>query len=93
MEVANRFGSAVEKLKDGASELGSAVADKSIALKDAAIEKGREAYQKSAQKVKEVHAKGETFIQANPYRSVLVAFGVGALIGVAATFVANRSRD
>lgn len=100
----NRIGNAAQKMKDGAAELGSAFMGKSSELKDAALEKGRvfkdaamergrAAYDKSAKTIQELQAQGEEKIKANPYSSVMYAFGVGALVGGLAIFLmSSRQR-
>jgi ElaB/YqjD/DUF883 family membrane-anchored ribosome-binding protein len=54
---------ATQKLREGASELKSAV-----------VEQGSEAFQKC-------YDTTEASIKEYPYRSVLIAFGVGAILG------------
>ena len=103
MEIsANRIGTAAQKLKDGAVEMGSKFMDKSGEYKDAALEKGREfkdaamvkgraAYDKSAKTIHELQEQGEAKIKANPYSSVMYAFGIGALIGGVSVLLATMN--
>lgn len=79
-------------IKDAAMDKGRAALDKGVELKDAAFEKGRAAYDAGKQKALEYHAQGADTIRANPYSSVLYAFGVGALIGGLAIYLAS-SKD
>ncbi len=58
-------------------EIGSAahkIKEGAVELKNAVVQQGSESLGKACQET-------ETIIKANPYRSVLVAFGVGALLG------------
>ena len=98
----NRIGNAAQKMKEGAAELGSAFMGKSGELKDAALEKGRvfkdaafekgrAAYDRSAKTIQELQAQGEAKIKANPYSSVMYAFGIGALVGGLSIFLATMN--
>ena len=79
-------------LKDAALDKGRAALDRGSDLKDAAVEKGKAAYDAGKQKALEYHAQGADAIRANPYSSVLYAFGVGALLGALAIYLAT-SKD
>lgn len=58
------FGSAAQKMKEGAVE-----------IKNVVFEQGAESIDKYCKATEDV-------IKSNPYRSVLVAFGVGAALGL-----------
>ena len=62
---------AARKVRDGAVEFSGAAVDSAKSVADAAHAK-----------LKDCHAQGTEVIKANPYTSVLVAFGVGAVLGV-----------
>lgn len=70
--VANtaEFSNAAHKIKEGAVELKQAVVEQG----KIAVEHGQESLEKACKQT-------ETAIKANPYRSVAIAFGVGALLG------------
>jgi ElaB/YqjD/DUF883 family membrane-anchored ribosome-binding protein len=58
-------------------EIGNAahkVKEGAMELKDAVVQQSSETLEKACKET-------ETVIKANPYRSVLIAFGIGALMG------------
>ena len=78
-------------LKDAALDKGRAVLNRGADLKDAAVQRSKDAYYSGKKKVKEYHAQGASTISANPYSSVLYAFGAGAIVGGLAFFILSRS--
>lgn len=50
-------------------------------IKEGAVELKNAVVQQSSDSLEKACKETETVIKANPYRSVLVAFGVGALLG------------
>ena len=68
------MGGAARKVREGAMEFSSA-----------AVEQAKCAAEAAQEKLKDVHAQGTEVIKSNPYTSVLVAFGVGAVLGVLLT--------
>jgi ElaB/YqjD/DUF883 family membrane-anchored ribosome-binding protein len=86
-DAAQRVQTAASNIKDVVVEKGGAVIERGTDAAKAVYERGGEAakavYEKSGEVAKQAHQKGEATIKAHPYTSVLVAFGVGALLGVA----------
>jgi ElaB/YqjD/DUF883 family membrane-anchored ribosome-binding protein len=104
----NRIGDAARKLKDGASEFTSAVADKGAEVGSAALQKGSEltrtamekasdfknaVVEKSQQAYERARDGSEHYIKENPHSSVLYALGIGAVIGALTAVLIVRARD
>lgn len=70
-----------QKIHSGAVELKNAAMDRAVELKDAAIEKGSHVVKRGHQAALKVCDDTEGMIKEYPFRSVLIAFGVGAVIG------------
>jgi ElaB/YqjD/DUF883 family membrane-anchored ribosome-binding protein len=64
------FSNAASKMKEGAVE-----------MKQAAVEQGKHLVEQGQESLEKACKQTETAIKANPYRSVAIAFGVGALLG------------
>lgn len=62
---------AAEQVRSGAAE-----------FKDAAMDQAACAIDSAKERLTDAHAQGEKVIKSNPYTSVIVAFGVGAVLGV-----------
>lgn len=54
-------------------------------LKDAALEQGAAVLEKGSEAVQELRETTEDTIAKHPYQSLLIAFGVGALLGAVLT--------
>lgn len=67
-----------DSMSHAAQQVRSGVAE----FKDAAVSSAADAMDVAKEKLQGAHAHGEKVIKGNPYTSVLVAFGVGAILGV-----------
>lgn len=54
-------------------------------LKDVALEQGAAALEKGSEAIQELRETTEDAIAKHPYQSLLIAFGVGALLGAVLT--------
>ncbi len=89
-------------LKDGAvqraSDLAGAAVRKGAEYKDAVVRKGTElkdqAVRATAETYEKCRSETDAYVRSNPYRTALIAFSIGALVGVfAAVSAARCSRD
>lgn len=101
MEVTEFGHAAAQKIKDGAAaaidmtgELADAAFRKGSDFKNAAIRRGTElkntAIRATADSYEKCRSETDAYVQANPYRTALIAFSLGALVGVLTTISASR---
>lgn len=81
-----------------AGEIADAAMRKGSEYKDAVVRKGTElknsAVKATADTYEKCRSNTDAYVQANPYRTALIAFSIGALVGVFTAVSASRcSRD
>ena len=87
--IQGQQGSATEQLKDKASQVGENLRDMGGQVRDAAKEKfndlrqsASEYYEQGRERAREWEQNLEAYVQDQPVKSLLIAAGVGFLLGV-----------
>jgi ElaB/YqjD/DUF883 family membrane-anchored ribosome-binding protein len=73
----SRIQSGAQKVQEGARQIKDAALDSAVQLKDSAVQAGSEL----ADAVKQCCGNTEAQIRARPFQSLILACGVGAVIG------------
>ena len=92
----NTMSSGAQKMQSGAREVKDAAMDKASQfrdaamnkaneIKDAAVKTGAEYVQRGADSIKQCCEDTEAMVRTHPFQSLLVAVGVGALVGAILT--------